>query len=96
MRSLVIVLVNILRYIPEEERELISKLNSIRESAMYSAPEMMGLHWNRTHKIICDNMWDEITNDITVKHYWQLEVLSIFSTRSIDELEKALNIQIKD
>ena len=66
--------------IPSEKTEFITDLEWNLEDAKYKAPEQK-LQWFRTH--------DTLVKHIPLpKEEWEFEVLSIFTTKSVEELKK--------
>ena len=69
---------DMLKYIPTTETKLIKALQWNREDSMYKAPEET-LQWNRTMNTLIKYIPNP-TED------WHFKVLSIFTTRSEEEL----------
>jgi hypothetical protein len=74
------VIEQMIKKIPPDKKEFIEDLHWNYEDASYKAPEET-LQWQRT----METLQDHIPNP---KEDWEYEVLSIFTTRSIDELKK--------
>lgn len=81
-RNCCLVILKMLKLIPEEKEELIKALKWNSEDASYKAPEET-LQWERTMNTLIKYI------PIPVKD-WEFEVLSIFTTKSINELKKSL------
>lgn len=84
MRNLVTVLNEIIEVIPKENDEMINHLKHLRESASYSAPEVMYMWWNLVHESLLDYISD------IPKEEWEWKVFSIFSTKSVEELKESM------
>lgn len=69
----------IIEKIPEDQKEFLKDLKWNYEDAGYKAPEE-SIQWQRT----METLQKHITQP---SESWQWEVLSIFTTRSIDELK---------
>ena len=74
------VIKQMLEKIPEDQTELISDLNWNYEDAGYKAPEET-LQWERTMQTLMKHM-------LQPQHLWHFEVLSIFTTKSIEQLKE--------
>lgn len=68
-----------LEKVPVEKVDFIKDLNWNFEDAGYKAPEET-LQWNRTMETVIKHIPNPTLD-------WEYEVLSIFTTRSIDELK---------
>lgn len=66
--------------IPADKKELLKDLEWNLEDAKYKAPEET-IHWIRTGNTLERHIQKP-------KEDWEFEVLSIFTTRSIEELKK--------
>lgn len=89
MRELSNVIEEMLKVIPSTEEDLITSLKDNLESVRFSAPEVMGMRWNQVYyNTICDNIFKD--NKIPNKE-WQYQVLSIFSTKPIEQIKKELS-----
>lgn len=73
------VILEIKSKIPEEEKSFLSDLELNFEDASYKAPEQK-IQWVR----LSDTLQKHIPNP---KEDWHFEVLSIFTTKSINELK---------
>ena len=73
------VIQQMLNNIPEEKIDLIKDLKWNLEDAMYKAPEET-LQWERTMKTLQKHIPTPVEE-------WEFKVISIFSTRSIEELK---------
>lgn len=73
MRYLPDVVEQILAVIPETEIALINSWNSIRQSALFAAPENMNLHWNRGGELLSDNFPDAAN-----LNEWQTKIIKIW------------------
>lgn len=60
MRYLPDVLERMIACVPEEHDYYKKGLESIRQSALYAAPEAMYLHWDRTYDFLVDNTTKDI------------------------------------
>lgn len=74
------VISEMIQNIPVDNAELINDLEWNWDDASYKAPEET-LQWQRTMETLIKH-FPEPTEE------WQFEVLSIFTTRSIDELKE--------
>lgn len=81
------VIIKMVEKIPSDKTELIKDLQWNYEDAGYKAPEET-LQWERT-MLTLEKHIPLPLND------WEFEILSIFTTRSIDEL-KLMNQQINN
>lgn len=82
MRNCYKVICEMLSYIPKSETKLISDLNWNKEDSRYKAPEEV-IQWQRTAATLRNHF--EIP-----KENWQFKILSIFSTKSVEELKTAV------
>lgn len=85
MRELINVLNEIINTIPKTETVILHRLDNLKGSVLCTAPELMHEWWYRTHDVLTENVPEKPTED------WQWKILSIFSTRTVDELKKDLN-----
>ena len=69
--------------IPDSQTSFIRALKWNFEDAAYKAPEET-LQWERTQKTLMINIPKPL-------EMWEFEVLSIFTTKSIEELKDAIN-----
>lgn len=81
-RECQVVIKAMMEKIPSSETEFIKDLRWNLEDASYKAPEET-IQWERTSL----TLEKHIPNPV---EYWQFEVLSIFTTKSIEELKKML------
>ncbi len=79
------VIKSMLSKIPVEKSELINDLNWNYEDAKYKAPEET-LQWIRTQHTLNKHI-------IIPIEIWEFEILSIFTTLSIDKLKEMINEQ---
>lgn len=79
-RNCVAVIEKMIEKIPEHETEFINKLKWNQEDASYKAPEET-LQWQRTMETLMEFL-------PAPRKTWEFEVLSIFTTRSIEELRE--------
>jgi hypothetical protein len=70
--------------IPADKIELIKDLEWNKEDAKYKAPEEV-IQWQRTMETLQKHIFPKPTWD------WEFEVLSIFTTHSIDSLKFIFN-----
>lgn len=87
MRDLSEVIEEMLSIVPNTEERLIGRLKDNLESALYSAPEVIGRWWNEVYHTLTEELFDG-----NINMDWKLKVLSIFSTKPIDQLKEELNI----
>lgn len=73
------VIASMIEKIPSEKTEFIRDLQWNFKDAGYKAPEET-LQWNRTQQTL-------VAHIPKPKEDWEFEVLSIFTTRSVDELK---------
>lgn len=73
MRDLCKVIENMLEVIPTTETGFIQGLKSCHSSAAFSAPELMGLRWERTVEVMQDYMPDN--SDAHTWEEWQRQVI---------------------
>ncbi|WP_407301643.1 cell division protein [Clostridium botulinum] len=71
-----------------EDKDFNNKLLKIKNSIGLTAPELMSMRWNQVHEIMLDYT---ITNNEKPQYDWQYEIISIFSTKSIDKLKSIFN-----
>lgn len=69
--------------IPDNEIELISKLKNIRKEQIYRAPEDT-VGW----ELVSEEL--ELINLDFNSEYWKFKIFSIFSTMSMEDIEKEL------
>lgn len=86
MRSLRDVINQMLEVIPSTEEDTINEFNRVLDSLNYSAPELEYMWWDEAHGIILDCIEDNNFTD------WKLEIVSIFSTKSIEEVKAIFNL----
>lgn len=67
--------------------ELNESLLKIKRSIDFTAPELMNIRWNQVHMVMTSFT---LTNQGKPEHYWQYEVISVFSTRSVEEIKSML------
>jgi hypothetical protein len=72
------VITQMLDKIPDVRSEFIARLKANREDAVYKPPEEV-IQWQRTQQTLQDEI-SKPTED------WEFEVLSIFTTKSVEEL----------
>jgi len=84
-RSLVNVIQEAINEIPETEIKFIKQLKHNQRNVPFTAPELMYIKWDEIHSIL----WKYIPEKPTEE--WHFKVLSVFSTKSVDELKKILN-----
>jgi len=82
MRSLYEVIDQIIKEIPKKEEGFIISLKSRRESALYTAPEVMSLRWGEVSTILGIYLPKKLTED------WHFKVVSIFSTIPEEDLRQ--------
>lgn len=78
MRNLTDVIDQIVEVAPDLEKHF----TSLRETIMYSAPELMGLRWNTAA---------EILNDVATDHPMADQIAVIFSGRA-DSFDDAMEV----
>lgn len=83
MRNLKDVINEMLDIIPDNEIELISKLKNIRKEQIYRAPEST-VGW----ELVSEEL--ELINLDFNSEYWKFKIFSIFSTMSMEDIEKEL------
>lgn len=71
-----------------ENKDFNNELLNIKNSIDLTAPELMSMRWNQVHEIMLDYT---TTNNEKPQYDWQYEVISVFSTKSIDELKSIFN-----
>lgn len=80
MRKLIEVIDEILTVVPKRRKDIIESLIDIQDSQQYRAPEDM-LGWYCVKEILDGFEYNRKTP------HWQLEMLSIFTTTPIQEIE---------
>jgi hypothetical protein len=86
MRELYTVISDIKKVIPETETSLIYDLEKIETSLRYTAPEGISTRWNECYYTI----FNYIDKNNFSKD-WEIQVISIFSGNSIEEIKKQRN-----
>ena len=81
-RNLDEVIVEMLTEIPESEQDLIIELRDNLSSVVYAAPELISMWWQEVYSTLWGHMPEHPTEE------WQYKILSIYSTKSMDELRK--------
>lgn len=81
-RNCQVVIKSMLEKIPTDMVDFIKDLNWNFEDAGYKAPEE-NIQWQRTMGTLMKHIPEPATD-------WEFEVLSIFTTRSIDELKSVV------
>ena len=82
-RNCQVVMAKMLEKIPVNKTKFIKDLKWNFDDAAYKAPEET-LQWERTMKTLQKHIPKPVNG-------WEFEVLSIFTTHSINELKKAFN-----
>ncbi len=77
------VISQMLAFIPDDQTELISALKWNYEDSIYKAPEET-LQWNRTMQTLQKYIPKPIEE-------WHFDVLSIFTTKTVEELKEITN-----
>lgn len=67
------------------KEKFIHQLDKIEKSYFYTAPESMGLLWNRVHDAILSEYIVEVVGEPSDEC---VEILSCFTTMSIDEVKE--------
>ena len=84
-RNINIVISDIIRKIPTDQKDLIEELEKVLIFDMTYQPPESTIQWELTHSAL--------TSYIAIPtEEWQYEVLSIFSTKPVEELQKSFNI----
>jgi hypothetical protein len=73
-RNLTTVIDEILEVVPETETSLRAQINSVRDSSIFSAPEVMYLFWTELFEILVDEIGEP-------EEEWEFKVQLIFSGR---------------
>lgn len=81
-RECTLVIAQMLEKIPSSETELINDLKWNLKDASYKAPEET-LQWDRTYNTLVKHIPGLIED-------WQFEVVSIFTTRPVEELKNEI------
>lgn len=84
-RSCYSVIQRMLLHVPENETEFIKDLKWNLDDSIFKAPEDT-IQWERTMKTL-------IKHIPSPKEEWHFKVLSIFTTKSIEQLKKEVNPQ---
>lgn len=90
MRDLVYVIDEMLNVIPEKEKDFIRQLKRIQRDTYITAPENM-VRWEEVSYALQDYLY----NPVPTKE-WQYEILSIWSTRSIEDVKADCEEYIKE
>lgn len=83
-RNCQLVILDMIEKIPKTEKQLIKDLVWNLNDAGYKAPEGT-LQWQRTHQTLVKHIGDNPSFG------WQWEILSIISTKSIEELKELMS-----
>ncbi len=83
-RDLTEVIDQILEVVPSDRLNLHARLKSVKDGAMYAAPEMMKQHWSRAQTILAS----ELGNPTKFKDEWMLRVYQIFTDTVVDEIHR--------
>lgn len=83
MRDCRTVIKEMLNVIPKEQPNFKKSLKYVYRNAFYKAPEDNS-SWLKAHDIIIQGIPKPVED-------WEFEVLSIFTTKSIDELKQLVN-----
>jgi hypothetical protein len=83
-RDLKNVIENMMTEVPENEFDLICSLKSKQESVKFSAPELMDMWWQEVYDCLMYYIGEN------PKEEWEYKVLSVFSTKSVQELKALL------
>jgi len=81
-RNLVNIIQKMICEIPKTEIKFINRLKTSQQNVLFTAPELRYLRWEEVH----ETLWGFIPNMPTEE--WQFKVLSIFSTKTLDELKE--------
>ena len=83
MRNLVNVIDAMIKNIPENEVDLIKELERIKsDQIQWTAPESM-VRWEEVSYVLQDSLYNP-----KPKEEWEFQVLSIWSTKSIEEIKE--------
>ena len=83
-RNLVNIIQQMIDEIPITEQDFINSLKDNQNSVSYAAPELMSMWWNEVH----ETLWYFIPEKPNKE--WQFKILSIFSTKTVEELKEIL------
>lgn len=83
MRDCRTIIKEMLSIIPKEQFNLIDALERNYDDAVYYPPES-NIQWIRVHETLVKYILNPVED-------WEFEVLSIFTTKSIDELKQLIN-----
>ena len=81
-RNCCTVIAQMMQKIPQDKTELIKDLNWNFEDASYKAPEET-LQWERTQQTLIKHLPNPTEE-------WEFEILSIFTTQSIEDIKRAV------
>ena len=70
--------------IPFDEQDFINNLKDNQSSVSCVAPELISMWWNEIH----ETLWNFIPEKPNKE--WQFKILSIFSTKTVEELKEIL------
>ena len=84
MRDLSNILQQIINEIPITEQEFTNNLKDNLSSVSCAAPELINMWWNEVH----ETLWNFIPEKPNKE--WQFKILSIFSTKTVEELKEIL------
>ncbi len=79
-RVLADVLEEVIELVPEEQEQLRKRLTSVRESALYTAPEDMAQRWRAGHSVL----FDVLSAAGKGANGWCLQVANVWSGRPVD------------
>lgn len=77
-RNVAEVIDQVLGIVPEAEQELRSRLEALRTSAKYKAPELMGDIWNGAAHLLNDSL------PFPPQEEWQWKVASTFANQELE------------
>jgi hypothetical protein len=75
--------------VPDEYK---SKFEDCISNFLFRAPELEYLSWDQLQGVMLDVIRETTENDYLIED-WQFEMVSIFSTLSIDEIKK-INVKL--
>jgi hypothetical protein len=86
MREIVNVIQEMKKSIPAGNEEVFSKLDSIHQSASFSAPEMMGEWWQQLSVVVSELVGQPPLD--TQTEVWKLQVVAILTESNLESVKE--------
>lgn len=88
MRELPVVIEQIKEAIPDNALVKTSGLDYVKRKCEFTCPEGMGHRWNELHHRLQTDLIDQVIADNQEVKTWQVDVMSIFSTKPKEDIMK--------